>query len=59
MADEVTDISNKEQVVVCLRSVDKNLEPHENFIGIHCVGSVEADTLVATLKDTMLRITYQ
>ena len=56
MADEVTDVSNKEQVVVCLRSVDDNLEPSENFVGIHCVDSIEADTLVTTLKDTLLRM---
>ena len=56
MADEVTDISNKEQVVVCLRSVDETLEPYENFVGIYCVDSIEADNLVATLKDTLLRM---
>ena len=48
MADEVTDVSNKEQVVVCLRS--------ENFVGIHCVDSIGSDTLVATLKDTLIRM---
>ena len=56
MADEVTDVSNKEQVVVCLRSVDNNLEPQENFVGIHCVDSIGSDTLVATLKDTLIRM---
>ena len=56
MADEVTDISNKEQVVVCLRSVNETLEPYENFVGIYCVDSIEADNLVATLKDTLLRM---
>ena len=33
MADEVTDISNKEQVVICLRYVDDKFEPQEDFIG--------------------------
>ncbi len=56
MADEVTDASNKEQIVVSFRSVDENLEPHENFVGIHNVQSITADVLVATLKDTMLRM---
>ena len=54
MADEVTDISNKEQVIVCFRSVDDDLNPHENFVGIHSVDSIQADTLVAVLQDTML-----
>lgn len=52
----MADVSNKEQVIVCLRSVDGNLEPHENFVGIHCADSIEADTLVATLKDTLIRM---
>ena len=56
MADEVTDVSNKEQVIVSLQSLDENLEPHEYFVAIHCVNSIEADTLVATLKDTLLRM---
>ena len=56
LADEVTDASNKEQVVVCFRSVDENLEPHQNFVGIHNVQSIRADVLVATLKDTMLHL---
>ena len=28
-SDEVTDASNKEQVIVCLRWVDAQFEPHE------------------------------
>lgn len=56
MADEVTDISNQKQVVVCFRSVDDNLIPHENFIGIHSVDSIKSVTLVAVLRDAMLRM---
>ncbi len=56
MADEVTDVSNKEQVVVCFRSVDAQFQPHEDFIGLHAVESIRADTLVEVIKDTMLRM---
>lgn len=56
MADEVTDVSNKEQVAICLRSVDEGLEAHEDFIGLHYVDSIKADTLVAVLKDVLLRL---
>ena len=56
MADEVTDSSNKEQVIVCLRSVDENFAPHEDFLGNHAVESIKADILVGVLKDTMLRM---
>ena len=48
MADEVTNASNKEQVVMCIRSVDESLEAYENFVGIHNVQSITADVLVAT-----------
>ncbi len=56
MADEVTDSSNKEQLVVCIRWVDDDFEPREDFIGLHHVESIKADILVACLKDTMLRM---
>ena len=35
MADEVTDVSNREQVVVCIRWVDGELQPHEDFLGLY------------------------
>ena len=41
MVDETTDVSNKEQVVVCFRWVDSNLEAHEEFIGLHVVESTQ------------------
>ena len=31
---ETTDISNKEQLVVCILWVDKSLQPHEELIGL-------------------------
>ena len=35
MADECTDVSNKEQLAICLRHVDHNLVAHEEFIGFY------------------------
>ena len=34
MADETTDISNREQVVIYLRWVSESLDVHEEFIGL-------------------------
>ena len=34
MADESSDVSNKKQVVVCIRWVDDELIAHEEFVGI-------------------------
>ena len=37
MADEVTDASNREQVIVCLRWIDEQFEAREEFKGLHKV----------------------
>ena len=56
MVEETTDVANKEQLVLCLRWVDDNLETHEDFIGMHEISSTSADTIVHTIKDVMLRL---
>ena len=56
MVDETTDISNKEQVVLCCRWVDKNLEAHEEFIGLYLVGSTQASALIEVIHDTLARM---
>ena len=56
MADEVTDSSNKEQLIICLRWVDNHLNPHEEFIGLYSVDRINAATLVHVIKDTLIRL---
>ena len=56
MIDETTDISNKEQVVVCFRHVDENLMGHEGFVGLHVVESTEAASLYGVVNDVLLRL---
>ena len=34
MCDECTDPSNREQVVLCIRWINDELEPHEDFIWV-------------------------
>ena len=46
MADEVTDLANNEQFVTCIRSVNDNLEPNEDFIGLYHFKSIQAAVLV-------------
>ena len=55
-SDEVTDTSNKEQVIVCLRWVNEKLVAHEEFIGLHHVDDIKTDTIVRVLNDTILRM---
>ena len=57
MADETTDASNKEQVVIIFRYVDNNdVSVEEEFIGLYCIPSIELDTLVSILKDSLSRL---
>ena len=45
MADETPDISNREQVVICIRWVDDSLEVHEEFLGLYKVALTDAKTI--------------
>ena len=50
MADETADVSNKEQLVICIRWVDDDLVAHEDFIGMHPIERTTADVIVHVLK---------
>ena len=56
MADEVTDASNREQVVICLRRVDKLFDLHEEFIGLYKVDETSANTITNALSDVLWRM---
>jgi len=56
MCDECTDISNKEQLTICFRWVDQNLNDHENFIGLYQVNNITAATLTGSIKDALLQL---
>lgn len=56
MCDECTDTSNREQLVICIRWVDSNLESHEEFIGMYKIDNIEANTIVAVIKDALIRL---
>ena len=56
MADECTDVANKEQFTICIRWVGQDLQDHEDFIGLYEVSSINADCLTEAIKDTLLQI---
>ena len=56
MADETTDVSNKEQVVMCLRWIDSTLTAHEDFIGLYEVDSTQVAVLFKVIEDVLLRL---
>ena len=56
MADECTDESNAEQLAICFRWVDPKLEVHEEFVGLFTIANISASTIVAALRDCLLRL---
>ena len=55
--NEVTDCSNKEQLIICLRYVSGSLEPIEKFIGLYQVDNIKSETLVNAIKDALTCVT--
>ena len=57
MADETTDISNREQVTIILRWVDDtDFSVNEEFVGLYVVPSIGSDMLVSIIRDTLIRL---
>ena len=56
IGDEGTDVSNKEQPSFCLRTVDENLDPFEDFIGFYELENIKSNTIVRVIKDILIRL---
>ena len=56
MSDECTDTSNREQLVICIRWADSNFESHEEFIGMYKIDDIRSDSIVAAIKDVLIRL---
>ena len=56
LADETRDVSNKEQLTVCIRWVDEGFTIHEDFIGLVQVTDTKASTIFVSIKDVLLRL---
>ena len=56
MVDETTDISNKEQAVLCFRWASDNLIAHKDFVGLYGIENTEAQTLVNMILDVLTRL---
>ena len=56
MVDESTDSSNREQLVLCMRWIDGELEPQEDFIGMYKLDSTDAQSISMVIKDTLVRM---
>ena len=56
MADEYTDVANKEQFTLRIRSVDESLQVREDFISLYKMAAINSDSLLAAIKDMLLRM---
>ena len=50
MADEVTDVSNHEQLVIGICWIDQNFELHEDMIEFYQVEDIKSETLFISVK---------
>ena len=56
MVDETRDISNWEQLVICLRWTDECLMPQENFVVLYQIDRADASTIAEVEKDVLIRL---
>lgn len=56
VVDGTQDISGKEQESICLRYVDPNLTPVEEFIGLYEQDSTTGEAIARTVKDVLCRL---
>ena len=56
IADEYTDISNKEQLSICFRWVNNDLEAKEDFIGFYEIPNIKSSTIDTVIKDALIRL---
>ena len=56
MVDEATDVSNKEQLIIIIWCVDEDLNIFEEILGLYHFITTDAASIVATIKDVLLRL---
>ena len=55
IVDEASDVSNKEQMVVCIRWIDEEFCIHEDPVELIHLPKTDAETLSSALKDCLIR----
>ena len=55
LADEATDTSNKEQLVICIRWVDEEFKIHEDPVELIDLPKTDSATITSALKDCLIR----
>ena len=55
ICDEYTDVSNKQQLSMCVKWIDDSLNSHEDFLGLSELPNIASDTNVSAIKDSLTR----
>ena len=58
MCDECTDASNKEQLVICICWIGKDLEVHKDVIGLYAGTDFFSQTIIEVIKDALVRMNF-
>ena len=56
VCNEYTDISNKEQLTMCIWWVDQELEAHNDFFRFYNVPDIGVESVVSAIKDVLLKL---
>ena len=54
--DESTNVSNKEQLVICFQWVDSSLEAHEDFVELYHLETTQASVIVTVACDVLQKL---
>ena len=55
MCDEYIDVSNKQQLSMCVRWIDDSPNPPEDFLGFYELPNIASDITVSAIKDSLTR----
>ena len=59
ISDETADVSNNEQLVICIKWVYKDLEVHEESVGVHPIENTKAEIIFTVLKVRIITWIFQ
>ena len=59
MCNACMDASNKEQLVICIRWIGKDLEVHVNVIGLYAVADISAQTIFKVVQDALVQVNLE
>ena len=59
MVDKTSDVSNKEQAILCVCWVDENLFSYEDFLELHEMEKTNVISIKNVIKDIFLRLGFE